>query len=333
MSKSEEDVDSIVDDIDQRNRKEDSSFSGIITKWGRTLGILLAVVITPAVTLFNTIKVGDLNREVELVTYFQKEIKESLDQLAGSDSEKSRVALASLYSLANNYDKKRVLVSIASSRGSDDLDEAISYLILSEDDKERKRIIVNNPSLRESSRRIEAKWVETNYGALEGVESNADIRPQVTNGGTQLLSLFSSNALEGWILLGRLPDEASKEINEEGKSNLSIQKEIAKGFNLNSEGAIIRQYNIGELEQSSVDIVSPIYIRQSPPRNEYDLTVLAASSSTSIIGVLCQGSKVRILDFKPVKPAQGNYTLWGKVIVTESKPCYSPADGKAIDQK
>ena len=324
MSKSEEDVKNTIDEID-------GAFSGVVTRWIRPLGIILAVVITPAVTLFNTIRVEILDREVDLVRYFQKEIKESLEQLAGTDSEKSRVALASLYSLANNYDKKRVLISIASSRDSDDLDEAISYLVLSEDKNERNKIISNNPSLRETSRRIEAKWIKENYGELEGVESNADIRPQVTNGSTQLLSLFSSNALEGWMFLGRLPSDADTIIGEEGRLNFTLQKEIAKGFNLNPEGAIINKYDISELEGSSLDVISPIYIRQAPPKNKYDLFVLGTGSSNSILGVLCQGSKVKVLDFKPVKPAEGNYTLWGKVIVTESMPCYSPGDGVTIE--
>ncbi|MGG6240791.1 hypothetical protein ACQ4N7_19390 [Nodosilinea sp. AN01ver1] len=304
-----------------------------ISKIWKTTRFLLVFVILPVVTAFNTIRVEILDREVDLVRYFQKEIKDSLEQLSGSDPEKSRVALASLYSLANDYDKKRVLISIASSRDSDDLDEAISYLILSEDSKERNKLIDNNPSLREASRRIEAKWVVDNYQALEGVESNADIRPQVTNGGTQLLSLFSSNALEGWMLLGRFSETASREIDINGRMNLSLQKEEASKFSFNPEGAIIDKLNVNELQDSYAEIVSPIYIRQSPPGIGYDLPSIAASSNTSIVGVLCQGSEVKILDYKPIKPRQGNYALWGKVIVTKSRPCYSPGDGEVIEQE
>ncbi|MBD1877015.1 hypothetical protein H6F75_26370 [Nodosilinea sp. FACHB-131] len=311
--------DESVDEKDSRN-----SFSGFIAKWGQTLGIIIAVVITPAVTLFNTIRVEILNREVDLVRYFQKEIKDSLSQLAGEDPEQSRVAFASLYSLANDYDKKRILISIALSRDSDVLDEAISYLILSENKNEREKILDNNPSLREAVRRIEAEWVKTNYAALESVKANADIRPQVTNGSTQLFSLFSSNDLEGWMLLGRFSNSDSLDIDYQGGFDLEIQKEISKDKALNSEGTTIDENVIRNFENKIVNVSSPIYVRQAPPSNLYDLSALADSSGTSIVGVLCQGSKVKILDYKPVKPGEGNYTLWGKVSIEASAPCYSP---------
>ena len=305
-------------------KDSESSFSGFISKWGRTLGIVIAVVITPAVTLFNTIRVEVLNREVDLVRYFQKEIKDSLSQLAGSDPEQSRVAFASLYSLANDYDKKRILISIALSRDSDDLDEAISYLILSESKDTREKILDNNPSLREAVRRIEAEWVKTNYTALESVKTNADIRPQVTNGSTQLFSLFSSNDLEGWMLLGRFSSSDSQDIDNQGGFDLELQKKISRDKVLNLEGAVIDENVIRNFENKTVNVSSPIYIRQAPPSNLYDLPALADSSGTSIVGVLCQGSQVKILDYKPVKPGEGNYTLWGKVSIEESTPCYSP---------
>ncbi len=320
--------DSSGDLSDEKGPK--SSFSGLVTKWGRTLGIVVAVVITPIVTLFNTIRVEVLNREVDLVRYFQKEIKDSLSQLAGEDSEQSRVAFASLYSLANDYDKKRILISIALSRDSDDLDEAISYLILSEDKDAREKILANNPSLREAVRGIEAEWVRTNYVALENVRSNADIRPQVTNGSTQLFSLFSSNDLEGWILLGRFSNSDSLDIENNGGFDLERQKEISRDKALNLEGAIIDENVIRNFENKTVGVSSPIYIRQAPPSNLYDLPALADSSGTSIVGVLCQGSKVKILDYKPVRPGEGNYTLWGKVSIEASAPCYSPENNSSI---
>lgn len=326
MSASEDDI--LDESLDEKGSKK--SFSGFVSKWGRTLGIIIAVVITPAVTLFNTIRVEVLNREVDLVRYFQKEIKESLSQLAGEDPEQSRVAFASLYSLANDYDKKRILISIALSRDSDDLDEAISYLILSENKDEREKILANNPSLREAVRRIEAEWVKTNYVALESVKSNADIRPQVTNGSTQLFSLFSSNDLEGWILLGRFSNSDSLDIEYKGGFDLELQKEISKDKALNLEGAIINENVIRNFENTTVSVSSPIYIRQAPPSNLYDLSALADSSSTSIVGVLCEGSKVKILDYKPVKPGEGNYTLWGKVSIEASTPCYSPENSSSI---
>lgn len=217
----------------------------------------------------------------------------------------------------------RILISIALSRDSDDLDEAISYLILSENEDAREKILTNNPSLREAVRRIEAEWVKTNYTALESVRANADIRPQVTNGSTQLFSLFSSNDLEGWMLLGRFSNSDSLDIDNQGGFDLELQKEISSDKSLNLEGAIIDENVIQNFENKTVNVSSPIYIRQAPPSNLYDLPALADSSGTSIVGVLCQGSKIKILDYKPVKPGEGNYTLWGKVSIEASTPCYS----------
>ena len=305
--------------------KESSNRSSTLKNRGiRVVGIIIATIITPIVTLFNTIRVESLNREVDLVRYFQKEIKGSFEQLSGENSEQSRVALASLYSLANDYDKKRVLISIALSRDSGDLDEAISYLILSEDKKTREELLTNNPSLREAARKIEAEWVIENYSALESVRSNADIRPQITNASTQLLSLFSNNSLDGWMLLGRFSQEASNDIINNGQKLLDKEKEISKSYKIESEGAIIDKYEIKEFKQSTVKIVSPIYIRQSPPSNSYSLSNIAESSDTSIIGVICENSEVKIIDYKPIRPEEGNHTLWGKVVIENSKTCYYP---------
>jgi hypothetical protein len=318
-----------VDDRTNESREDKDgkkSFSDQFGNWVKIIGVAIAVVLTP----INTFRIEMLNREVDLVRYFQKEIKSSLEQLAGENPEQSRVAFASLYSLANDYDKKRILISIALSRDSDDLDEAISYLILSEDKDAREKILANNPSLREAVRGIEAEWVRTNYMALESVKSNADIRPQVTNGSTQLFSLFSSNDLEGWMLLGRFSNSDSLDLENQGGFDLELQKEISKDKALILEGAVIDENVIRNFENKTVTVLSPIYIRQAPPSTLYDLSALADSSSTSIVGVLCQGSKVKILDYKPIKPGEGNYTLWGKVSIEASTPCYSPENANSL---
>ena len=164
-----------------------NSLAGKTNRWVEIIGIFIAAILTPVVTIYNTVRVELINREVDIVRYFQQEIKSSHEHLAGADPEQARVALASLYSLANDYDKKRVLISIALSRDSEDLDKAISYLILSENEDARSKIIANNSSLREAARRIDSDWVMAYYEELEGVESNADIRPQITNASTQLL--------------------------------------------------------------------------------------------------------------------------------------------------
>lgn len=325
------------------SEKDDSNKSSEQTsKWINSTGGIVTKIITPTVTIiigiftgFNTFQIDRLDRERDLSRYFQQEIRDSVEKLAGEDSDVSRVTFASLYSLADNYDKKRILISMALSRDSDDLDEAIAYLILSEDEKTRKEMLVNNLSLREAARRIETEWASQSYKALESVKTNADVRPQITNASTQLLSLFSSDSLSGWIFLGRLKQPISKELDKNTNKEVEAEKEIILDFEegefegvegkaIVPEGAITNSYSVKDLIDSTVDIESPIYVRQSPPSNNYVLKDIIEDSNTSIIGVLCKDSKVEVKDYKPVKANEGNYTLWGKVIVKDSKACYEP---------
>ena len=128
----------------------------------------------------------------------------------------------------------------------------------------------------------------------------------------------------GWILLGRFSRDAHNDIIWHGRKILELEKEIAKRHKISSEGAIVSNYSVKDLIGSSENIVSPIYVRQSPPSYGYELSDLAGSSSTGIVGVLCEGSEIKILDLKPIKPDRGNYTLWGRVSVEKSATCYKP---------
>ena len=284
--------------------------------------------------------------------YFQKEIKDSVDQLSETNSEKANVALASLYSLADDHDKKRILISIASSRRNHDLDEPIAYLVLSENGKERAEIVSNNSSLRAIARRLVATWVLENYAdrsnssqAIEQIDANADIRPDLTNASTQLLSLYSNGGLEGWILLGRFPKEVKEKLSPPAYG-LSLERQLEiveqESLKLASEGANVKllQPEVSSISETLIkdlvgktsEITSPVYIRQSSPSKGYQLSTLVTSSNTVILGVLCQGDSVEILEYKPVQPSNGNYTLWGRVIVRSSGPCYSSFDTEASNQ-
>lgn len=312
-------------------------------KWTNLITAIV-VAVTPIATGINTYMLNSLNQKLTEIQYFQTEIRDSLDKLAEVDSENANIILASLYSLADNYDKKRILISIASSRKTHDLDEAIVYLVLSEDDsKEQAKIINNNPSLREIARRLENKWVLKNYqirsgssNPIEQVSANADIRPNITNASAQLMSLYSSDNLEGWILLGRFSSNAHKRLDPsvyglslERQLEIINEEESKEDFILPSEGITIQAANvyIPDLKESVFPIRSPIYMRQAPPSRDYDLSMLADSLNTAVLGILCQGDTVKVLEYKPVKPMFGNYTLWGRVSVQSSKPCYSPLNG------
>lgn len=279
---------------------------------------------------------GLIDRNSEVTKYFQQEIKESVDKLAGDDPDMVRTTFASLYALANDdVDKKRILISLALSRDDDELDEAIAYLVLSED-SQREKILENNISLRDAARRLESKWAQANYKSLESVETNADIRPQITNASTQLLSSSSSNSSSGWILFGRFGQTDTKALEtlktlENLKTYSSTRKIESEGINIGKylepndlrgqKDPSVSSQEIERLVDSVVDVTSPIYIRQAPPSVDYELNTLANSPETSIIGVLCQGSEIEINEYRPIKPAIGNYTLWGRVTVRKTEPC------------
>lgn len=344
------------DNLDNENRGDstkDDNFS--LFDWGNNwikLISALILAITPVLTAFNTWKVDGLKRQIEDVQYFQKEIKDSVEQLSETNSEKANVALASLYSLADDHDKKRILISIASSRRNHDLDEPIAYLVLSENEKERAKIVDNNSSLRAIARRLVATWILENYAgrsnsyqAIEQIDANADIRPDLTNASTQLLSLYSNGGLEGWILLGRFPKEVKEKLSPPAYG-LSLERQleiieqedfklVSEGANikpLKSEGTTISEILVKDLKGKAIEIASPVYIRQSSPSKDYQLNTLVTSSNTVVLGVLCQGDKVEILEYKPVQPGSGNYTLWGRVAVQSSGPCYNSFETEAENQ-
>lgn len=321
-AKSEEDSSLQEKEPEKRGFWKLFSFSQL-SNLEKLIGSLIALL-----TALNTVWLGAIEKRVDAGQYFAKEIKDSVEELAESNSRKSSVSLASLYSLADSEDKKNILIAIALSGNDDTLNRAIISLVLAEKPQLRRQLLNANPGLRDATKAMEDRWISA-HAESQSIGANADIRPQITNASTQMYSQFSYRELQGWILLGRLPKEVEKYFEDNKIRELTQQIEFIEDLYLVTEGKTIgltdSKIKVSDIKKFSNPISSPIYIRQAPPSNEYNLKTLSENPNFAVIGILCAGSEVKVLDYKPVKPESGNYSLWGLVEVEKSKACYDPS--------
>lgn len=198
---------------------------GIYTSWQATIAARNSAEIQT--------ELKERAQENQRVQKFVELIQAQLENLAGEDNTKAKIALISLYNLAEDDDEKRILFTIPISSQNQALTQTISGLILDDDSvtDEFKGYIREKLSSVQTAQNPEMEFYST-----------AEIanRPD-----KELLQKLTEEQLnvEGWIYLGKirsgsqtLEDDNTKTIKQDKIPQMQTNIETITSINLRERG-------------------------------------------------------------------------------------------------
>ncbi|MDJ1180563.1 hypothetical protein PJF56_17015 [Roseofilum sp. BLCC_M91] len=170
-------------------------------------------------------------QENQRVQKFVELIQAQLDNLAGADITKAKIALVSLYNLAGDDQEKRILFTIPISSQNKELTQTISGLILDDESvtDEFKGYIRDKLSRLQTAQNPETEFYST-----------AEIANRPDKELLQKLTEEQSN-VQGWIYLGRVRSggemlEDDKTINQDRIPQPQTKAETITSINLRDRG-------------------------------------------------------------------------------------------------
>ncbi|MDB9519003.1 hypothetical protein PN466_18825 [Roseofilum reptotaenium CS-1145] len=198
---------------------------GIYTSWQATIAARNSAEIQT--------ELKERAQENQRVQKFVELIQAQLENLAGEDNTKAKIALISLYNLAEDDDEKRILFTIPISSQNQALTQTISGLILDDDSvtDEFKGYIREKLSSVQTAQNPEIEFYST-----------AEIANRPDKELLQKLTEEQSN-VEGWIYLGKirsgsqtLEDDNTKTIKQNTIPQAQTNMETITSINLRERG-------------------------------------------------------------------------------------------------
>ena len=210
-----------------------------------------------------------------------KEIKDSIPILSDTNTAKAKMALLSLYSLAQDDKDKFLIVNLAVASDREELKKTITEIIALTESSQMKVKLKKYPPLiatkNESTKSAESfeKKNPNNEGRLpEGRQSEI------------LINLTPQN-INGWIFLGRLKKGTKTQLDNS---------------TIDSNTIPIKNYIVTAKEGLNV--------RKDKPTNNYTIQELS-----SIVGGVGKGSRVKIIDPSIILNKNGNQGVWSSIQV------------------
>lgn len=235
----------------------------------------ILVSIFGVVTSGISLKVDQLQKDYTRSKEFTEIIKTSLPDLSGNNPIKAKMSLINLYILAKEEKDKYILVNLAVVSGDRGLMETISDLIADEDPK---FIDIKNQYIQAAKNKLSEKLEQKALDKTRQQEGQTDTNSGVLE--AKILGKLTPEKISGWIFLGIKTDS-----NQLDKATITNEKIPSK--------------------DSTQEIANNVNLREVQPKPKDRLG--------KIIGVVGDGSKVKIEQIQEYINEYGQTTIWAKI--------------------
>lgn len=261
------------------------SLSGALMSY-LTLGLNHQVELANQQIEANQQQLESIKSEFGRAQTFSQEISRAINELSGKEPVKAKIALISLYNLAQEEQHKSILVHVAIASERKALQETIYDLLASESPEKMDQYLNRYPALLAAKTKLlnqTNKKIEE-QSAQDGTanESGVDRPPEGVE--ARLLSQLTAKDTKGWIFIGRI-----------NRTTRLFESDVLTTRSLPQAG-------------SKVKLSQRANIRQTKPKQNYRVETLPA-----LEGALEPGSIVQLGQLARVYSSNGHIGIWAYV--------------------